>query len=54
MTNLQFIRKISEIKWGSRLELELKDPSDSNISIKSIEQKWSEEERTVDGFCCLK
>jgi hypothetical protein len=43
---------MSGINSGPRLELELKEPSDSNISIKSIKQEWSEEERTVSGFCC--
>jgi hypothetical protein len=38
------------IKSGPGLEVELKEPNESNTSIKSIEHEWSEEERTGDGI----
>jgi len=53
MTNLHFLMNMFGIKSGPGLELELNEPSDSNTSNKSIEQERSEEERTLDGFCCL-
>jgi len=39
------------IKSGPGLEVVFKELSDSNTSIKSIEQEWSEEKRTLGGFC---
>jgi len=46
---LQFLKNKLGIKSGPGLELEFKELRDSNISIKSIEIEWIEEERTLGG-----
>lgn len=42
------------IKSGPGLEVVLKELSDSNTSIKSIDKEWSEEKRTLGGLYGLK
>lgn len=43
----KFLKSIQRIKSESGLELEPKELRDLNTSIKSIETKWIEEERTL-------